>query len=231
MPRRTASPRSGSGSITCCPGGPGTFHGRVPAVEVFLAYVAAATNHIAVGTGVKVLSTNSARRSAEEMAMLSLLAPGRVEFGLGQGLTLPGAADTRAEKAAQYGVLLAEIIATLRGEMPFSLAPCPEVVDQIWVAARDEPTLEFAAEHGLNLVIGQAEIGVRQADYVRRYRASGGRGSVRGARIAFVTETPAEAGDRLRRGNGALFPRPRLQKLPRAGGGGRAAAADRAHAR
>ena len=175
------------------PGGPGTFHGRVPAVEVFLAYVAAATNHIAVGTGVKVLSTNSARRSAEEMAMLSLLAPGRVEFGLGQGLTLPGAADTRAEKAAQYGVLLAEIIATLRGEMPFSLAPCPEVVDQIWVAARDEPTLEFAAEHGLNLVIGQAEIGVRQADYVRRYRASGGRGSVRGARIAFVTETPAEA--------------------------------------
>ena len=175
------------------PGALGTFHGRVPAAEVFLAHVAALTSRIAVGTGVKVLSTNSARRSAEEMAMLSLLAPGRVEFGLGQGLTLPGATESRAEKAARYRALLTEIIATLRGDLPFSLAPCPEVVAKIWVAARDEPTLAFAAEQGLNLVIGQAEIGLRQACYVRRYRASAGRGEVRGARIAFVAETKAEA--------------------------------------
>ena len=175
------------------PGAPGTFHGRVPAAEVFLAYVAGLTSRIAVGTGVKILSTNSGRRSAEEMAMLSLLAPGRVEFGLGQGLTLPGAAETREEKATRYRALLAEIIATLRGDLPFSLAPCPEVVGKIWVAARDAPTLAFAAEHGLNLVIGQAEIGLRQADYVRRYRAAGGHGEVRGARLAFVAETTAEA--------------------------------------
>jgi alkanesulfonate monooxygenase SsuD/methylene tetrahydromethanopterin reductase-like flavin-dependent oxidoreductase (luciferase family) len=175
------------------PGGPGSFHGRVPAVEVFLAHVAAVTSRIAVGTGVKILSTNAARRSAEEMAMLSLLAPGRVEFGLGQGVTMPGAAETRVEKAARYRALLAEIIATLRGDLPFSLAPCPEVVATIWVAARDAPTLAFAAGHGLNLVIGQAEIGLRQAEYVRRYRADGGRGEVRGARVAFVAETMAEA--------------------------------------
>ena len=175
------------------PGAPGTFHGRVPAVEVFLAHVAAVTSRIAVGAGVKILSTNSARRSAEEMAMLSLLAPGRVEFGLGQGLTLPGATESREEKATHYRALLAEILATFRGELPFSLAPCPEVAAKIWVAARDAPTLAFAAEQGLNLVIGQAEIGVRQAEYVRRYRASGGRGEVRGARIAFVAETRTQA--------------------------------------
>jgi alkanesulfonate monooxygenase SsuD/methylene tetrahydromethanopterin reductase-like flavin-dependent oxidoreductase (luciferase family) len=175
------------------PGAPGTFHGRVPAAEVFLAHVAALTSRIAVGTGVKILSTNSARRSAEEMAMLSLLAPGRVEFGLGQGLTLPGATETRAEKAARYRALLAEILATLRGDLTFSLAPCPEVLKKIWVAARDTPTLVFAAEHGLNLVIGQAEIGLRQAEYVRHYRAAGGRGQVRGARIAVVAESMAEA--------------------------------------
>ncbi len=175
------------------PGGPGTFHGRVPAAEVFLAHLAAVTRRIAVGTGVKILSTNAARRSAEEMAMLWLLAPGRVEFGLGQGPTLPGASETRAEKATRYRALLAEIIATLRGDRPFSLAPCPEVIGQIWVAARDAPTLAFAAGQGLNLVIGQAEIGLRQAEYVRRYRAEGGRGQVRGARLAFVAETMAEA--------------------------------------
>ncbi|WP_419757721.1 LLM class flavin-dependent oxidoreductase [Acidisoma sp.] len=175
------------------PGLPGTFHGRVPAAEVFLAHVAGLTSRIAVGTGVKILSTNSGRRSAEEMAMLSLLAPERVEFGLGQGLTLPGSPETRAEKATRYRALLAEIIATLRGELPFSLEPCPEVVEKIWVASRDAPTLAFAAEHGLNLVIGQAEISLRQAEYVRRYRAEGGRGEVRGARIAFVAQTMAEA--------------------------------------
>jgi alkanesulfonate monooxygenase SsuD/methylene tetrahydromethanopterin reductase-like flavin-dependent oxidoreductase (luciferase family) len=174
------------------PGLPGSFHGRVPATEVFLAYVAGLTSRIAVGTGVKVLATNAARRSAEEMAMLHLLAPGRVEFGLGQGTMLPGATESRAEKAARYRALLAEIIATLRGERPFSLAPCPELVERIWVAARDAPTIAFAAERGLNFVIGQAEIGIRQAEHVRRYRAAGGRGEVRGARIAFVAETEAE---------------------------------------
>jgi alkanesulfonate monooxygenase SsuD/methylene tetrahydromethanopterin reductase-like flavin-dependent oxidoreductase (luciferase family) len=174
------------------PGLPGSFHGRVPATEVFLAHVAGLTTRIAVGTGVKVLSTNAARRSAEEMAMLHLLAPGRVEFGLGQGTQLPGATESRTEKASRFRALLAEIIATLRGEMPFSLAPCPEVVERIWVAARDEPTLAFAAEQGLNFVIGQAEIGIRQAEHVRRYRALGGRGIVRGARIAFVAESEAE---------------------------------------
>jgi alkanesulfonate monooxygenase SsuD/methylene tetrahydromethanopterin reductase-like flavin-dependent oxidoreductase (luciferase family) len=180
------------------PGTPGTFHGRVPAAEVFLAHVAAVTSRIAVGTGVKILSTNAARRSAEEMAMLSLLAPGRVEFGLGQGPTLPGATETREEKATRYRALLADILGYLRGDtpagdVPFSLAPCPEVIGQIWVAARDAPTLAFAAQHGLNLVIGQAEIGLRQAEYVRRYRAEGGRGEVRGARLAFVAETMAKA--------------------------------------
>ncbi|MBW4024650.1 MAG: LLM class flavin-dependent oxidoreductase [Proteobacteria bacterium] len=175
------------------PGVPGTFHGRVPATEVFLGYLAAATNRIAVGTGVKVLSTNSGRRSAEEMAMLHLLAPGRVEFGLGQGTAFPGAAESREEKAARFRALLADIIATLRGERPFSLAPCPEVVQKIWVAARDEPSIAFAARHGLHFVIGQAENGQRQAEFVRRYRAEGGTGQVRGARIAFVAETRAEA--------------------------------------
>jgi alkanesulfonate monooxygenase SsuD/methylene tetrahydromethanopterin reductase-like flavin-dependent oxidoreductase (luciferase family) len=180
------------------PGGAGTFHGRVPAAEVFLAHVAALTRRIAVGTGVKILSTNAARRSAEEMAMLSLLAPGRVEFGLGQGPTLPGATETRAEKATRFRSLLGDILAYLRGDtpagdVPFSLGPCPEVVEKIWVAARDAPTLAVAAEHGLGLVIGQAEIGLRQAEYVRQYRAFGGCGQVRGARLAFVAETMAEA--------------------------------------
>lgn len=180
------------------PGGPGAFHGRVPASEVFLGFLAAATTRIAVGTGVKILASVSARRAAEEMAMLNLLAPGRIEFGLGMGTTLPGSRESREEKATRYRELLAEILHYLvvgrdeHGAM-LSLAPCPQLVDKIWVAARDEPTLAFAARRGLNLVVGQAEPASQQAQYVRRYRAEGGANEVRGARLVFVAETRAEA--------------------------------------
>src|SRR5580704_13935665 len=180
------------------PGGPGGFHGRVPATEIFLGYLAAATTRIAIGTGVKILATNSARRSAEEMATLNLLAPGRVEFGLGMGPTAPDSKESREEKAARYRELLTAILEYLdRGHGPdgavLSLSPCPELTEKIWVAARDEPTLAFAAQRRLHLVVGQAEPARQQAQYVRRYRAEGGRGQARGARLAFVAETRAKA--------------------------------------
>ena len=180
------------------PGGEGAFHGRVPASEIFLAYVAAATTRIAVGTGIKILATNSARRSAEEMAMLNLLAPGRVEFGLGMGPTLPGSPESREEKASRFRVLLTGILDWLahgrEADGPLmSLAPCPELIGEIWIAARDDPTLALAAQCGLHLVVGQVEPSSRQAEYVRRYRCEGGRGEARGARLAFVAETRAEA--------------------------------------
>jgi alkanesulfonate monooxygenase SsuD/methylene tetrahydromethanopterin reductase-like flavin-dependent oxidoreductase (luciferase family) len=180
------------------PGGPGGFHGRVPATEIFLGYLAAATTRIAIGTGVKILATNSARRSAEEMAMLNLLAPGRTEFGLGMGPTTPDSLESREEKAARYRDLLTAILEYLDrgrgldGDI-LSLSPYPGLTKKIWVAARDEPTLAFAAQRRLHLVVGQAEPARQQARYVRRYRAEGGSGEVRGARLAFVAETRAKA--------------------------------------
>lgn len=180
------------------PGGEGAFHGRVPATEIFLSYVAAMTTRIAVGTGIKILATNSARRSVEEMCMLHLLAPGRVEFGLGMGPTPPGSPESREEKAHRFRALLTEILELLAlgraadGSV-MSLAPCPELIEKIWIAARDPPTLAFAAKRGLNLVVGQAELSIRQAEYIRRFRAEGGRGEARGVRLAFVAETRAEA--------------------------------------
>jgi alkanesulfonate monooxygenase SsuD/methylene tetrahydromethanopterin reductase-like flavin-dependent oxidoreductase (luciferase family) len=180
------------------PGGEGAFHGRVPATEVFLSHVAAMTKRIVVGTGVKILATNSARRSVEEMCMLHLLAPGRVEFGLGMGPTLPGSPESREVKAYRFRALLTEILELLtRGREAdgslMSLEPAPELVEKIWIAARDEPTLALAAKRGLNLVVGQAEPSFRQAGYIRRFRAEGGHGEARGVRLAFVAETRAEA--------------------------------------
>src|SRR5580700_7963493 len=132
------------------------------------------------------------------MATLNLLAAGRVEFGLGMCPPAPDSTERREEKGGRYRELLTAILEYLeRGHGPdgavLSLSPCPELTEKIWVAARDEPTLAFAAQRRLHLVVGQAEPARQQAQYVRRYRAEGGRGQARGARLAFVAETRAKA--------------------------------------
>jgi alkanesulfonate monooxygenase SsuD/methylene tetrahydromethanopterin reductase-like flavin-dependent oxidoreductase (luciferase family) len=179
------------------PPGMGAFHGRVPAAEVFLGHLAGRLGRIGLGTGVKLFATD-ARRAAEEMMMLHLLAPGRIEFGIGQGPTLPGSTESRPEKAARFRCQMSKLLDHVRGcvaagEKPLSLAPAPELARCLWVAARDEASIAFAAERGLNFVVGQAENGVAQAHFVQRYRAAGGRGEARGVRLVFVAETHAEA--------------------------------------
>ena len=176
----------------------GPYYGRIPAPEIFLAHVAARTTRITVGTGVKVLSSVSALRAAEEMSLLDLLTGGRAEFGLGMGTTRPGDPVPRAEKAARYRATLADILRLLAGDRSTGLpelspVPARDLRDRLFVAARDAPSLAFAAQNGLNLVIGQAEIAVRQAAHVARYRAEGGTGRVRGVRIAHVAASHAEA--------------------------------------
>ncbi len=176
------------------------YYGRIPAPEVFLAFVAARTRRIRVGTGVKVLPTTTAQRAAEEMSLLDLLAQGRTEFGVGLGAAVPGS-KPRAEKSADFRSLLTDILRLLRRDTSTGLPrlspePAPDLADRLWVACRDDETIRFAAANGLNFVVGQAEIGPRQARLTQAYRDAGGTGLVRGARIAFVAETQAEA-DRL----------------------------------
>jgi alkanesulfonate monooxygenase SsuD/methylene tetrahydromethanopterin reductase-like flavin-dependent oxidoreductase (luciferase family) len=170
----------------------GAFHGRVPAAEVFLAHLAARLPRIHLGTGVKLFATD-ARRAAEEMMTLQLLAPDRLEFGIGQGPTLPGSVESREEKSRRFRRQLSELLFFLTGEMSLSLEAQPDLTQRLWVAARDDESIALAAERGLNFVVGQAEIGLRQAAFVRRYRAAGGSGEARGVRLVFLAETHAEA--------------------------------------
>jgi alkanesulfonate monooxygenase SsuD/methylene tetrahydromethanopterin reductase-like flavin-dependent oxidoreductase (luciferase family) len=50
-----------------------------------------------------------------------------------------------------------------------------------------------AARLGANFIVGEAELGIRQAAYVANYRASGGVGEARGARLICVAETREQA--------------------------------------
>lgn len=173
------------------------FWGRIPASEIVLGYAAAQTSRIALGGGVRILSTTSAQRTAEEMCMLSVLSGGRVDFGIGLGSGQHGM-KTRDEKAAEFRRLLDELLATLRndpalGAPELSPVPAVDITKRLWAAGRDEPTIRHLAETGVNLVVGQAEIGAVQANYIRQYRAAGGKGRTRGVRLVFVAETDEQA--------------------------------------
>jgi alkanesulfonate monooxygenase SsuD/methylene tetrahydromethanopterin reductase-like flavin-dependent oxidoreductase (luciferase family) len=174
------------------------YYGRIPASEMFLAHLAALTSRIRLGTGVRILATTPAQRTAEEMSLLDLLSGGRAEFGVGLGSTPdPKPGDpTREEKAAKFRTLLDEIGALLNGTAagpPIAPTPAPDLAARIWAAARDLPTLRHLADTGVNLVVGQAELPAAQAEIVRNYRMAGGTGLVRGVRLVFVGETHAEA--------------------------------------
>ncbi|MCX5497786.1 LLM class flavin-dependent oxidoreductase [Kaistia dalseonensis] len=173
------------------------FYGRVPASEVFLAHIAAKTKRIKVGTGVRVLSTTTAQRTAEEMSLLHILAEGRVEFGVGLGANQLVEED-RATKAARFRALLDELLGILAGEIGPAIAPRPDpaIRGAIWAAARDESSIDHLALRGINLVVGQAEMPHVQAPYIARYRAAGGTGRTRGVRLVFVAPTRAEALER-----------------------------------
>lgn len=174
------------------------YYGRIPASELFLSHVAALAPRIQVGTGVKILSSTTAQRAAEEMSLLHLLTDGRAQFGLGMGGTDSAAPVSREEKIAQFQVLLDDILRFLTADRSTGLpviAPTasPDILGKIWIAARHMPTIEIAARRGLNFVVGQAEIASRQAPYVRHFKESGATGRAKGVRLAFVAETTREA--------------------------------------
>ena len=173
------------------------YWGRISATEVFLAHAGALTSRIRLGTGVRVLSTTSAQRAAEEMNLLSRLLAGRVEFGIGLG-SHGNVTGTPEEKAERFRSLLGELLGFLAddpgvAELPLSPSSPVELGQRIWAAARDAPTIALLAELCVNLVVGQAEIATAQAEFVRRYRAAGGSGRTRGVRVVFVAPSREEA--------------------------------------
>lgn len=174
------------------------FYGRIPVPELLLARVAATTTRLRLGTGVKVLPGVPPQRSAEEMCLLDLVTDGRAEIGIGQGTAGPHDEESRRRRQARFREALGEILMLLRGDTSTGLpllnvGPAPHLVERMWAACRDDASIEYIAEQGLNFVVGQAEVAEAQARYVARYRAAGGTGRVRGVRAVFIAEDRADA--------------------------------------
>ncbi len=138
------------------------------ASDVFLSALAAKTENIRVGFGIRqvIPNYNHPSRTAESIAMLDLLSNGRVDFGIGEGATrleLHGYGIPAKHKRAM-SFEAAEQIANMMVMDPypgyegksFSM-PCRNVLPKpfqkphppMWLACTNRKTIEVAARNGL----------------------------------------------------------------------------------
>ncbi|EIC86152.1 putative FMN-dependent luciferase-like monooxygenase [Serratia sp. M24T3] len=135
--------------------------GGLPAPLVFLAYVAANTRHIRLGTGVITLAMENALRVAEDASVLDLLSGGRLEMGLGSGGTASSfvpfglTLETRGEAFAHNLETLRRAWRgqALGGEGNTLYPPAPQLNQRLWQAtfSPEGGTRAGAAGDGLML--------------------------------------------------------------------------------
>ena len=138
------------------------------ASDVFLASLAAKTESIRIGMGIRqvIPNYNNPSRTAETVAMLDLISNGRAEFGIGEGATrleLRGY-GINAQRKQALSLEAAEQIADMMVMEPypgyegegFSM-PCRNVLPKprqkphppMWMACTNRKTIEVAARNGL----------------------------------------------------------------------------------
>ena len=146
-------------------------YSHLSANESFLAYVAALTNRIHIGTGIFNVTppVNHPARVAERVAMLDHLSGGRFEFGMGRGSSTTeqkgfGIGDSELtremfdEVVPQFKRMWRETDYSFEGRFfsmpPRNVLPKPYTLPHppMWVAAGSPSTFEKAARMGLGVL-------------------------------------------------------------------------------
>ena len=149
-----------------------TGHGQVSASMTVLAYLAARTRHIRLGTAVVVLPWHNPVLVAEQVATLDLLSGGRVDFGVGKGYRqaeFDGFCIPIAEATERFDEAM-EIIRkawTCNGRFSHhgrlwhydNIVVEPEPMQRphppLWMAAGSRDSVRRAAREGYNLLLDQ----------------------------------------------------------------------------
>ncbi|MGY1858358.1 MsnO8 family LLM class oxidoreductase [Modestobacter sp. SYSU DS0290] len=161
-------------------------HHGVPGVAsaapaVLLAAIAGRTTTLRIGSAGVMLPHHQPLVVAEQFAMLSALAPGRVDLGLGRspGFTPPVRRALR-EHETDFAADLAELRSYLDGTAAVTVRPRPAAPVPLTVLATGRG-LEVAAQLGLPVIVGGPLLGVAGdpepglaalAGYRRSYRPS-----------------------------------------------------------
>ena len=149
-----------------------TGQGQVSASMTVLAYLAARTQHIRLGTAVVVLPWHNPVLIAEQVATLDLLTGGRVDFGVGKGYRkaeFEGFCIPIDEATARFDEAMEIIRKAWTTEGRFShrskhwhyenIVVEPEPLQRphppLWLAAGSHDSIRRAAREGYNLLLDQ----------------------------------------------------------------------------
>lgn len=190
--------------------------GQISATLSFLAYLAARTSRIRLGTAVTVLPWHNPVLLAEQIATLDVLSGGRADIGVGkgyrnyefEGFNMPPAeAAQRFEETLEFVLNAWKAPDRFSHEGPFwkfnnivvEPAPVQRPHPPVWVGANSINSIERTAKRGLNLLLAQgappADIEERIEIY-RRASLSAGRAfdpkNIGVARSIVLTHSEAE---------------------------------------
>jgi alkanesulfonate monooxygenase SsuD/methylene tetrahydromethanopterin reductase-like flavin-dependent oxidoreductase (luciferase family) len=158
-----------------------TGHGQVSASMTVLAYLAAKTRNIRLGTAVVVMPWHNPVLVAEQVATLDLLSVGRVDFGVGKGYRqaeFDGFCIPAAEATERFDEAMEIIRKAWTSKGRFShhgkrwhyddIVVEPEPLQRphppLWLAAGSQDSVRRAAREGYNLLLDQ----LAQTDQVIR---------------------------------------------------------------
>ncbi len=182
--------------------------GQVSAPLALLAWVAARTTKLRIGTAVIVLPWHNPVVLAEEAATLDLMSGGRLDLGVGRGYRFTefqGFAMDFTEADARFEEALGLILKAWTADERFSHQgpfwrfdnvlveppPCQKPHPPIWIAAGSERSIRRTAALGAHLLLDQfapaASVGAR----IALYRGAS-KGQVAVARNVFVAYDAAE---------------------------------------
>lgn len=163
--------------------------GQISSSLTLLAYLAARTKRIRLGTGVVVLPWHNPVLLAEQVATIDQLSNGRFDFGIGRGYRpneFAGFCMTPAEATARYEETYAFLKRAWSSKEPFehrgefwsfdNVIIDPPVVQKphppMWVGAASKESIVRAAREGNNLLLDQIGTVDVVAERVATYRAA-----------------------------------------------------------
>jgi alkanesulfonate monooxygenase SsuD/methylene tetrahydromethanopterin reductase-like flavin-dependent oxidoreductase (luciferase family) len=199
----------------------GTPLGMAPSPALFLAAAAQRTKRIRLGPLVFLLPLYDPLRLAEEICMLDQLSNGRLELGVGRGVSPyevacfgVDVADSRAMFNEALEVMISFFTKAkldFAGEhyryanVPVEVRPAQQPYPPLWYPTHNPDSIAYAAKHGFNFVgIGPTALLKQQADLYRelweKHRHEPGRlnGHVADPKVGMlrqivIAETEAEA--------------------------------------
>ena len=159
--------------------------GMAPSPSVFLSAVAQRTTRLRFGPLVYTLPMYHPLRAAEEICMLDHLSNGRLEVGIGRGISAheltyygidPGEAQARYVES--FSVIMAAFSGkplTFAGkfhafrDVPMELTPLQKPHPPLWYGVSGPDAVPWVAQHGINVVCNLPA--ARAQAIVKRYRA------------------------------------------------------------